>query len=337
MSQRDHTANSPRRPEILDVPWTPGAKQSALEQEVLGHYVEYFDRAMKTRNWSPWHDFSLTETEQLGPKLTPDTVSLIEGFLAIEEYVADYVLAGLELFTKDRTRRRMQLQWGAEEARHGTAWELVLKSSGVRTDAEIEAFLAEVQQQKWTPQQHAGLDTPLGSATYAMVQERATYFNYQETRMRIRVEYGLPILPTQEEQARGSEVGASEAFRMVGQDEIAHHGLFLKIVQSYMRYFPSLAFETLNKVFLGFEMPALRFIPNGRSYLRAVLRTKIYSANIHREKVYEPILRSLGLAGHAAFKKATESSADLPTDREPSCISLSKTGEWTIQPGPEVA
>jgi len=336
MSQRDHTANSPRRPEILDVPWTPGAKQSALEQEVLGHYVEYFDRAMKTRNWSPWHDFSLTETEELGSRLTADTVSLVEGFLAIEEYVADYVVAGLELLRNDRTRRRIQLQWGAEEARHGTAWELVLKSSGARSEAEIEAFLAEVQQQKWDPLQHAGLDTPLGSATYAMVQERATYFNYQETRIRIRAEYGLPALPTQEEQARGSEVGASEAFRMVGQDEIAHHGLFLKIVQSYIRYFPSLAFDTLNKVFVGFEMPALRFIPNGRSYLRAVLRTKLYSANIHREKVHEPILRSLGLDGHAAFKKAVEFAAELPADREPDGISFSKSGEWTIDPRPDV-
>ena len=316
--------------EIVKSPWTPAAKQQALEREVLGHYIEYFNRAMKTRNWSPWHDFPLEEMRQFGGRLSKETVSLLEGFLGVEEYVADYVTAGLELFRHNRTRRNMQLQWGAEEARHGVAWELVLQHSGVRTEAEIQAYLTKVQATRWKTEQHPGLDTPLGSTAYAMVQERATYFNYQEMRARIREEYRLPVAPTPPEKKRGSEIGASEAVRLVGQDEITHHGLFLKIVQSHIKYFPSLAFETMNTVFRGFEMPALRFIPNARSYLRAVLRTKLYSGEIHLQKVHNPVLKALGLEGNDAFETAVQSARHLPDNLGPDGITLSRAGEWIV-------
>ena len=163
-----------------------------------------------------------------------------------------------------------------------------------------------------------------------MVQERATYYNYQEMRARIREEYGLTPTPTSQERERGHEIGASEAFRIVSQDEITHHALFLKIVQSYIKYFPSLAFETLNKVFLGFEMPALRVIPNARLYLRAVLRTKIYNEEIHREKVHNPVLKALGLEDNDAFEKAVQSARQLPDNLGPDGITLSRTGEWIV-------
>ncbi len=323
-------AAPPAHLEIVKSPWTPAAKRQALEQEVLGHYSEYFRRAMTTRNWSPWQDFSLEEMRQFGDRLGEETSNLIEGFLGVEEYVADYVLAGTELFRHNRTRRNMQLQWGAEEARHGVAWELVLQHSGMRTEAQLQTYLGKVQESRWDVEQHPGLDTPLGSAAYAMVQERATYYNYQEMRARIREEYGLTPTQTLQERERGHEIGASEAFRVVGQDEITHHGLFLKIVQSYIKYFPSLAFETLNKVFLGFEMPALRVIPNARRYLRAVLRTKIYNAEIHREKVHNPVLQALGLEDNDAFEKAVQSASQLPDDLGPGGITLSRAGEWVV-------
>jgi acyl-[acyl-carrier-protein] desaturase len=255
---------------------------------------------------------------------------LIEGFLGVEEYVGDYVLAGLELFRHDRTRRNLQLQWGAEEARHGVCWELVLKHSHARTDAQLQAYLEKVRDFHWRVQQHPGIDSPLGGTAYAMVQERATYFNYQEMRARIREEYGLPPGPTPEEHQRGSEIGAAEVFRVVALDEIAHHGMFLKVIQSHIKYFPSLTFEVLTKVFQGFEMPALRFIPNSRAFLRAVRRTNFYSGDIHREKVHNPVLKSLGLDGHEAFEKAVQLARKLPEDLGPDGVTLSRTGEWVV-------
>ena len=316
--------------EIVKGPWTPAARQLALDQEVLGHYIEHFRRAMKLRNWSPWHDLPLEEIRQWGHRLSADTVHLIEGFLGVEEYVGDYVLEGLEMFRHDRTRRGMQLQWGAEEAKHGIAWELVLQHSGVRTEQQLQTYLAKVRDSRWRVQQHSGIDSPLGSTAYAMVQERATFFNYQEMRARIREEYGLPPSPTPAEQQRGGEIGAAEAFRVVALDEVAHHGIFLKIIQSYIKYFPSLTFEALTKVFQGFEMPALRFIPNARTFLRSVRRTGFYSNAMYGEKVHNPLLKSLGLDGHAAFEKAVQLSRRLPADLGPDSVKLSRTGEWVV-------
>jgi acyl-[acyl-carrier-protein] desaturase len=250
--------------------------------------------------------------------------------LGVEEYVGDYVLEGLEMFRHDRTRRNMQLQWGAEEARHGIAWELVLLHSGARTEKQLQTYLEKVRDSQWRVQQHPGIDSPLGSTIYAMVQERATYFNYQEMRARIREEYELSPHPTPEEQQRGCEIGAAEAFRVVALDEIAHHGIFLKIVQSHIKYFPSLTFEALTKVFRGFEMPSLRFLPNARTFFRSVRRTGFYSGDIHRDKVHNPVLKSLGLDGHEAFEKAVQLARQLPADLGPDSVKLSRTGEWIL-------
>ncbi len=223
-----HTPSSREHfPELVKGPWTPAARQRTLDRDVQVHYIEYFGRAMQFRQWSPWHNLPLEEMGQWGGRLSADTCAIIEGFLGVEEYVGDYVLAGLEMFRHDRTRRNMQLQWGAEEAHHGVAWELVLAHSRARTEGQLQEYLAKVRASRWSVTQHPGIDSPLGSAAYAMVQERATYFNYQEMRARIREEYGLPPTPTEEERQRRYEVGAAEAFRLVGHDEIAHHGLFL--------------------------------------------------------------------------------------------------------------
>ncbi len=317
-------------PEIIKGPWTREARQKALDRELLENYIEYFRRAMQSRNWSPWHNFPLQEMREWGQRLSEETVHLIEGFLGVEEYVGDYVLESLELFRDNRTRRNMQLQWGAEEAKHGTAWELVLKHSLARTEEQIKAYLDKVRNFRWSLSQHPGTDTPLGISAYAMVQERATYFNYQEMRARIRREYGLPPKPTQEEHDRGSEIGAAEAFRVVALDEVAHHGIFLKLIQSYIRYFPSMTFEVLTGVFQGFEMPALRFIPNTRQFLRAVRRADFYSGDKHRELVHNPVLRSLGLESHAAFEKAVQLARKLPEALGPDSVKLSATGEWVV-------
>ena len=313
--------------QMVKGPWTPAAKQMALEREVQGHYADYFARTLKTRRWSPWHDFPFEEMSRLGGQLSTETVNLIEAFMGIEEYVADYTLAGVELFRRDRTRRNMQLQWGAEEARHGTVWELVLRHSMARTEAQLHTYLAKIQASRWKAEDH-GIDTPLSASAYSMVQERATYFNYQQLRVRIREDYGLPSAPIDREKVRGFEIGASEACRRVGQDEIAHHGLFLKVIQTYIRYFPSRTFEALSKIFLKFEMPSLRIIPNAQAFLRAVLRTNLYSHDIHREKVHTPILNSLGLEGDAAFKRATQTAGQLSDDLGPDNVTLSRTGEW---------
>jgi acyl-[acyl-carrier-protein] desaturase len=321
----------PTFPEIIIEPWTGEARQRAFDREVSEHCIEYYGRTMSFRKWSPWHNLPFAEMRQLGHQLSPETIDLLEGFLGIEEYVGDYVQEGLTVFHQNRTRRNFQLQWGTEEARHGVTWELVLNHSGVRTEEQLQSYLTKVQDSRWNRQQHAGLDDPVGAAAYAMFQERATYFHYQQIRRRIREEYGLSASPSQQEQERGFEIGASEACRLIALDEIAHHGLFLRIVQSAIKYFPSRTFDTLAKVVEGFEMPALRLIPNARAFFRAVRRANFYSAAIHQQEIHEPVLKALGLEDQLAFERAVQTASTLPTDQPPDRIALKRTGEWIVE------
>jgi acyl-[acyl-carrier-protein] desaturase len=317
-------------PEIIKGPWTREARQMALDRDILAHYIEYFGKAMETRNWSPWHHLPFEEMRQLGHRLSEETKHVIEGFLGVEEYIGDYVLEGLRMFRDDRTRRNMQLQWGAEEARHGMTWDLVLKHSLARTEEQLRGYLDKVRQFHWDPNDHPGMDTPIGVAAYAMVQERATYFNYQELRARVREDCGLPASPTPEENQRGYEVGASHALKLVAVDEIAHHGIFLKVVLTHMRYFPSATFESLVKVFQGFKMPAVHLLPNKRHFLRALRRTQIHTATMYRDQVHNPVLRSLGLENDGAFERAVQAIRLLPEGLGPDALKLSRTGEWVI-------
>jgi acyl-[acyl-carrier-protein] desaturase len=317
-------------PEIVAGPWTHEARQRAFDRAVETHAIAYFGRSLKQRNWSPWHDLPLDEMRDRGHQLSTDTINLVEGFMGVEEYVGDYVGEGIALFRANRTRRNLHLQWGAEEAKHGVAWELVLRHSHARTDSQIASYLDKIRDSRWHQTQHRGAEIPLGTTAYAMVQERTTFFHYQEVRERVRTEYGLPPTPTPEERQRGYEIGASEACRLVAQDELAHHTLFLQIVRSALKYLPSLTCDVLTQVFSNFEMPALRFIPNGRAYLRTVRRTNLYSRDIHLEKVHQPLLKSLGLDDQPAFEKAVQLSHALPDHINPEDVTLSRTGEWTI-------
>lgn len=323
-------AESVGHPTVIDGPWTRAARQKAVEQECLDAFIEYFGRAMKYRRWSPWHDLPLDEMAEHGGKLSEDTVTLIEGFLGIEEYVGDYVLDGLEMFGNDRTRRNLQLQWGAEEMKHGVAWEQVLLHSGSRTREELDLFLGRVSDHKWSHRNHKGLDEPLGVSVYAMMQERATFYNYEQVRWRIREEYGLGRRVTPEERKRGKEIGAAEAFRIVAVDEIAHHGMFLKVVQSHLRYFPESTLEKMEEVFSDFNMPALRIIPNRRPFIRAVIRTELHNAENHVTKIHNPVLNALGLDDDAALARAVQEAKLLPADISPNRVEMGSTGEFVL-------
>lgn len=321
-------------PTIVSGPWTREARQKAVDDETLTAFIDYFGRAMENRRWSPWHDLPVEEMRENGHKLSSDTIDLIEGFLGVEEYVGDYVLQGLEMFRSNRTRRNLQLQWGAEEMKHGVAWEQVLLHSGARSEEQLKAYCAKVAENRWTAANHKGMDTPLGVSIYAMVQERATYYNYEQVRQRIREEYGLPNRLTADEKARGKEVGAAEAFRVVSVDEIAHHAIFLKVVQIHLRYFPEETLDQMQEVFSGFNMPSLRLIPNRRNFIRAVIRTKLHTGDNHKTMIHNPVLKALGLEDDAAFNRAVQEAKLLPKGLGPEFVALGRDGQFVISTTP---
>lgn len=322
-------------PQVHPGPWTQEARELAIQRETKSAFQSYFRRAVKTRNWTPWDDLPLGEMRERGHLLSEDTVTLVESFLGVEDYVGDYVEDGLKIVGKERERRNIQIQWGAEELKHAESWELVLLHSGRRTEQELSDYRDKVAEHTWTMREnHPGLDTPLGTCVYAMVQERATYFNYDELRKRIRAEYGLPEKSTPEERARGQQIGAAGAFKTVANDEIAHHGIFLQLFDIYKRYLPHQAFDTLLRVLTGFKMPALHLIPNGSDLAEAMYRTKLHTPLKQGRYVSNPILESLGLENKRALERAVQESKLLPAGLGPEHVTVSRSGEFVVSMSP---
>lgn len=325
-------------PGIITGPWTRAAREEAIARDMRDAYIDYFRKAVKVRNWLPWDDLPIAEMREYGHLLSQDTIIMIESYLGIEEYVGDYVEDALNIVRGDRTRRNMQLVWGLEEAKHAEAWALVLLHSGARTQKQLDSYLEEVGSNRWTMREnHPGLDSPLGVAVYAMVQERATYFNYDELRKRIRSEYGLTEQATPEERARGKQIGAAGAFKTVANDEIAHHGVFLRMVDIHRRYLPDETYEMILKVFNGFNMPALHLIPNGDRLQETLFRTKLYTPLKHGRSVANPILDALGLDNKRALERAVQQAKLLPYHLGPEHVALSRTGEFVMSVAPDNA
>jgi acyl-[acyl-carrier-protein] desaturase len=317
-------------PLIVTGPWTHQARVDAIQKESRQSFEEYFWKAMKVRNWVP-NELPIKEMHWLGHRFSQDTTTIIQAYLGVEEYVGDYVQDGLELFHNNRVRRNLQLAWGMEELKHGWAWELVLQHSEQRTETQLKEYIEEVNSRKWTMREnHPGLDTPLGVLCYAMLQERATYFNYDEMRKRIRSEYGLPDKASIEERKRGYQIGAAGAFQIVGRDEIAHHGIFLELTRIHMRYMPEETLETLLKVFRGFTMPALDFIPDGAQLEAAMRRTKLHTPRKQVSEVNNPVLNALGFDNKRALERAVQEAKKLPPGLGPEHVVIGRSGEFVL-------
>lgn len=307
----------------------------AVQEEVRAAYIDYFRKAVKTRNWFPWDDLPIDEMRERGHLLSPDTVTLIESFLGIEDYVGDYVEDAINIVRGDRERRNLAIIWGMEEVKHAESWELVLLHSGVRTQEQLREYRDKVGQHTWEmADNHPGLDTPLGTAVYAMFQERATYFNYEELRKRIRADYGLPETATPEERQRGRQYGAAAAFNIVARDEIAHHAMFLRLVDIYKKYMPTETLDMIMRVINGFKMPALYLIPNASEMMAALERTKMYTPLKHGRSVANPVLDALGFDNKRALERAVQGSKLLPPGCGPEHVAISRSGEFVISTTP---
>lgn len=327
-------------PNVIPGPWTRAAREEAIAREVREAYIDYFRKAVKVRNWLPWDDLPLDEMPERGHLLSAETITLIESFLGIEDYVGDYVENAINIVHGDRTRRNIQLVWGMEEAKHAEAWQLVLLHSGVRTEKQLAEYHERVSAHRWTMgENHPGFDTPLGVSVYAMVQERATFFNYDELRKRIRLEYGLPEQSTPEERKRGKQIGAAGAFKTVSTDEIAHHAMFLRIVDIHKKYLPEETLDMVFRVLNGFNMPALYLIPNESEMKAALEKTRLYTPLKHGRWVANPILDALGFDNKRALERAVQNAKLLPAGLGPEHVAVGRAGEFVISmtPGTTVA
>ncbi len=325
-------------PLVVTGPWTSEAKLRAINKDVGVVFVNYFRDALKVRNWIPWDDLPLKQMQEYGHLLSPDTITIILAYLGVEDYVGDYVEDGLSMLNGQRERRNSQLVWGMEELKHAEAWALVLLHSGAKTQQQIDDYRDEVSAHKWTMREnHPGLDSPLGLLVYAMFQERATYFNYDQMRKRIRSEYGLPETATKEERGKNLQIGAAGAFQIVSRDEIAHHGIFREVVRIHMRYQPAATLEMIQKVLSGFTMPALYLIPNAVDLEQAMRRTKLHTPRNQVTEVNNPILESLGIGDRRNLERLIQQARMLPDGLGPEHVIIGETGELVLSMTPQDA
>jgi acyl-[acyl-carrier-protein] desaturase len=322
-------------PAVMRGPWTREAREFAAAQEVGQAFIRFFRNAMKVRNWTPWDDLPLDEMRERGHLLSEDTVTIIQAYLGIENYVGDYVREGLDLAHGQRERRNLLLAWGMEEMKHAEAWELVLLHSGRRTEEELRTYREGLLTHKWTLREdHPGIDSSLGLICYSMLQERATYYNYEEMRKRIRREYGLPERPTDLERERGMQIGAAGAFKTVANDESAHHGVFLELVKIYLRYMPQETVATLLKVFNSFRMPAQHLIPDAPQLTDALERTLLYTPLKYVRNVRNAVLDALGFEHKRALERAAQEATLLPPGLGPESFFLGRNGEFVFSAQP---
>lgn len=322
-------------PSVVRGPWTREARELAAAQEAGDAFIRFFRKVMKVRNWTPWDDLPLAEMRERGHLLSEDTVTIIQAYLGIENYIGDYVREGLDLAHGQRERRNLLLAWGMEEMKHAEAWELVLVHSGRRTEEQLLEYREGLLEHKWTLREdHPGLDTSLGVICYSMLQELATYFNYEEMRKRIRREYGLPERPTDVERARGSEYGAAEAFRVVANDESEHHSIFLELVKIYLRYLPQETVTTLLKVINNFRMPAQHLIPDAPQLTDALERTLLYTPLKYVRNVRNAVLDALGFEHKRALERAAQEAPNLPLSLAPDLVNLMRNGEFVFKAQP---
>jgi acyl-[acyl-carrier-protein] desaturase len=314
-------------PVVARGPWTRERRELAAAAEARDAFIRYFHLMMKERNWLPWDDLPLEEMRELGHRLSDDTVKLIEAFYGLESQVGNYVADGLDMLHKMRERRNLHLAWGSEELKHSESFELVLEQSERRTKAELEAYRAASLTRRWRMRdEHPDLDNPLGFICYGLMQERVTFYNYDEMRKRIRSEYGIAAEPSAEERERGVEIGAAGAFARVANDERAHYDIFLEMVKIYLRYLPKETLDTLQRVVSTFSTPALRLLPDPAQLTETFERTLFYTPLKYVRNVRNVVLDALGFESKRALDAAAEAARHLSDTVEPDSLTITRDG-----------
>lgn len=118
----------------------------------------------------------------------------------------------------------------------------------------------------------------------------------------------------------------------MGRDEIAHHGIFLEMTRIHLKYLPDYTLETLLKVFRGFTMPALDFIPDASLLEAAMRRTKLHTPRKQVTDVNNPILEALGFDNKRALEHGVQEAKKWPPGLGPEFVRLSRSGEFVLSP-----
>jgi acyl-[acyl-carrier-protein] desaturase len=237
-------------------------------------YREFFDQSERRRRWSIEKDIPWT---QCNKNLDPAIVDVVESFCAVELYLPDYLVHAMPASRPSRARTWFYANWGYEESKHSLALNDWLRKSGARSEERMTDLEGQIYQHPW----QLPFDNMLAMLAYAMVQERATALNYRNLRRQVQEHGGDPAL--------------ERLLTLLSVDEQAHHRFFLESVQLYLARDRDATLEQLRRVMLGFAMPAIYGLADGRQRVAHIKELDIFNDNLYYQDVYLPILADLGL------------------------------------------
>jgi len=222
-------------------------------ERMYREYMEFFDRAEKTRRWHPFNDIPWewmqrsTIAEQISDKkglATEENVATcLETFCAVELFIPDYTQNGLNLSREIFGQAWFHLAWGYEESKHALTFREYLLRSGLRTLEQYMDFEEKILEKQW----YLPFQTNREMACYGALQEVATYLIYAAQREKYKAENN-PVLV--------------QIFNLIGRDEAAHASFYRKFLQFEFEEDPLGAAEDLAHVIANFQMPGVELVPD---------------------------------------------------------------------------
>jgi len=245
-----------------------------LEPAMWRLYRNFFDQSERKRRWSIEKDIPWTE---INKNLDPAITDVVESFCAVELYLPDYLVNAMPASRPSRARTWFYANWGYEESKHSLALNDWLRKSGARSDERMTDLEGQIYEHPW----ELPFDNMLAMLAYAMVQERATALNYRNLRRKVQEHGGDPSL--------------ERLLTLLSVDEQAHHHFFLESVRLYLDYDRAATMEQIRRVMLGFAMPAIYGLADGRQRVAHIKEVEIFNDNIYYQDVYLPVLTELGI------------------------------------------
>lgn len=243
-----------------------------IREKMYRAYMEFFDSAERKRRWNPLRDIPWDKLDL--SKNSERKAICAETFCGVELYVPDYTANGFNLTRSLFGQAWFQANWGYEESKHALVFREYLVRSGLRTQAEYDAFEDLILGQVWNLPFH----TRRQMTCYGALQEAATYLIYRAQR---------------EQAAREGDELLETLYFYVSRDEAAHMGFYRQVLQFEFEEDRQGTVEDLSHVLHHFRMPGMGLIPGYDDRLR--INGVGVTPQVFLELGVYPTLRKLGV------------------------------------------
>jgi len=277
-------------------------KDRLIERGMLGLYRWYVARSQVHRNWNPDKDF---DWRSFRKDHSPEMTQILKGFLAVEQYVPDYVTDLLRVIRKSHGRSHFHIRWGAEEERHADLWYNAVLFGGQMKPNALRDYILELRSSQWT----LPWTDPMYMIFYTVFQERATQVNYLNTAVIARGKSDKPQF------ANDADPVLAEAAKIIAVDEAAHYNFFLEGARLYLYYYPAQSIQAMVDVIRNFAMPGSQVdIPEYGKFEETVYKAAIYGPREHSRDVVQHALDALGFESRKALENGIKRVRQIPDE-----------------------